>query len=334
MTPGPVDETPDVPVVGPDMTPDLPDEPDMMTPPDMPPEEDMPPEVDMPPPMPGELYVGSDPVFASGSLEVEELEVAQGAAPVPAKIWAPRAPGRYAVVVFQHGFTLENGYYSQMLSQIASHGFVVVAPQMYSGFSAPSSTEEATTASMFLGWVRASLAAETSNRADATKLGLVGHSRGSKVIWRMMVAGEPGVSALVGLDPVDGTGGPFGGDTRVVSGTFSFSPPTLIIGTGRGPEGFMPCAPAGDNHEQFYGASPSPAYHIVATAYGHNDMLNASTPGCLSCGVCPSGPEPGKMREASAGWITAHMRAALQGDASATGLLSQMAPVAATFDQR
>lgn len=321
------DETPDVPRVEPDMAQE-----------DMPVEEDMP-EADMDPPVPGELYVGSDPVFMPGSLEVEQIDLAQGAmgAPVAAKVWAPRAPGRYAVVVFQHGFILENSYYSQMLTHVASHGFVVVAPQMYapgSPFGAPSSTDEATAASGFLGWVKTSLGGATRGRADAATLGLVGHSRGSKIIWRMMVAGEQGVSALVGLDPVDGTGGPLGGDTRVISGMFSFSLPTLIIGTGKGPEGFMACAPAGDNHEQFYGASPSPAYHIVATDHGHNDMLDPNS-GCgFACSACSAGPDPTKMIPATGGWITAHMRAALQGVASATDAFGQTAPVASTFEQR
>jgi len=38
----------------------------------------------------------------------------------------------FPVVQFQHGFWMENTYYGQIISHIASYGFIVVAPQVNS----------------------------------------------------------------------------------------------------------------------------------------------------------------------------------------------------------
>ena len=69
-------------------------------------------------------------------LGVTMAQLPQGS-PVPGQVWAPTQPGLYAVVVLQHGFLLSNTYYSQLIAQIASHGFIVVAPQMYEAGGLP-----------------------------------------------------------------------------------------------------------------------------------------------------------------------------------------------------
>ncbi len=40
--------------------------------------------------------------------------------------------GKFPVVQFQHGFLIMNTFYSQIISHIASYGFIVVAPQVNS----------------------------------------------------------------------------------------------------------------------------------------------------------------------------------------------------------
>lgn len=320
---------------------------DMRAAQDMRPQEDMRVVVDMGAPdqgLPtGELYKGSAPVYTKGPLAVS-VKQAQGS-PAPVTIYAPSAAGQYPVVIFQHGFLLATGHYSDMLEHIASHGFIVVAPQMYAAgglpFGKPNTDQETALAVQVLAWVKASLGAQLQGVTARTELiGLVGHSRGSKVIWKMLVGGER-VQAVVGLDPVDGTGGPLGGEMRVAGAPFNFSIPTLIIGTGLGPMGsgpFQPaCAPAGDNHEQFYAAAKSPAYHIVMTEHGHLDMLNDRPSPCgLECTSCPSGPMRAPMRAASAGLVVSLMRAQLQGVPDAQAVLSQTmgAPVVMSAEQK
>jgi predicted dienelactone hydrolase len=40
--------------------------------------------------------------------------------------------GKFPVVQFQHGFWIKNTWYSQIISHVASYGFIVVAPQVNS----------------------------------------------------------------------------------------------------------------------------------------------------------------------------------------------------------
>jgi hypothetical protein len=90
----------------------------------------------------------------------------------------------------------------------------------------------------------------------------------------------------------------------------------LIVGAGLGPlpAGLLqiPCAPADEGHQVFFETSASPAFHVVAPGYGHQDVLDASTPGCgQSCGLCPSGPEDGGLRRLTGGLLAAFFAAAL-----------------------
>ncbi len=130
--------------------------------------------------------------------------------------------------------------------------------------------------------------------------------------WLVLVADPSRAQAVAGVDPVDGTGGPFGNQARVVQGPFAFSLPALVIGTGLGGS----CAPAGDNHEQFYAASRSPAWHVVIPDAGHADMLDEAT-AISASSVCPGGPDRAAVRRLTAGLLVAFFRGSLQGDASA-----------------
>jgi chlorophyllase len=289
----------------------------------------------------GGLYVGTGSPYGAGSLDVTSKSIAEGAngSPLPLEIWAPSTPGTYAVVLFQHGFQLENGFYSTILSQLASHGFIVIAPQLASGFTGgPTAAEDAVKVTNTLDWLETNLDGELDATPSFGHVGLAGHSRGAKVLWIVMTEDASYGDALVGVDPVDGTGGPLGGEERVIDGTFSFTPPTFILGTGLGPQAQFgqACAPDGDNHVQFYGASQSPAWHVVATDYGHMDMLDANS-GCgLACSACPAGSELGKMRKLTGGMLVAFFRGSLQGDSSAYSVLmdTNSAPAAITAESK
>src|SRR5512140_1171060 len=78
-------------------------------------------------------YRGVANPYELGPLTVRtvSLDRCQNGAPVPLLIHTPDQPGTYAVVVFQHGFMSRNSMYGDVLRHLASHGFVVVAPQMY-----------------------------------------------------------------------------------------------------------------------------------------------------------------------------------------------------------
>jgi chlorophyllase len=299
----------------------------------------------------GDPYVSAADPWAVGPLATTSSQVSAGTdgAPVAATVWSPTAPGTYAVVVFQHGFLLSTAYYSGMLSHLASHGFVVVAPQMYAPgglpFGKPSSAEEAADAARVWTWVAGGGAPTPAGVVyDASLFGVAGHSRGAKVSWLALNAGASGVAALAGVDPVDGTGGPGGNEPRAISGATPFSIPTLVVGTELGPEikdiPFNPfpqaCAPDGDNYAQFYESAAGAARLALVAGQGHMDMLDDDLPGCgQACTSCVDGASRAPMRATSAGLLVLHMRENLLADASAAAAFTPgSAPATYTLESR
>jgi chlorophyllase len=272
-------------------------------------------------------YVDTGDPYALGPLQVRTLEVPQCAdgAPTALRIHAPAAAGLYPLVVFQHGFQSRNAAYDQILGHVASHGFVVVAPQMYEpGLAAllgsPTAAEEAQSALRVLDWLPAHVSELTGVQVRSDVLGLAGHSRGGKVAWLVLSADPTRAQAWAGVDPVDGTGGPLGHQARAVQGAAPFDVPTLVLGTGLGGG----CAPAGDNHEQFYAAARSPSWHLVALQQGHGDMLDEDDAAAAAL-LCTSGPDRPGMRRLTAGVLVTLFRGTLQGDAGALEALTDVA---------
>lgn len=59
--------------------------------------------------------------------------------PKPLLICSPLEEGVFPVLLFLHGYLLYNSFYSHLLQHIASHGFIVVAPQVtYATLLSPS----------------------------------------------------------------------------------------------------------------------------------------------------------------------------------------------------
>lgn len=279
------------------------------------------------------LYVGGGDPYLPGELHVRTVSLArcEQGAPVPLIVHSPEQPGRYAVVQFHHGFILPTRYYSEILRHLASHGFVVVAPQMYPADSIPlgkpTAAEEAAEAIEVMNWVQSRLSEVSGVSADTSRLGLAGHSRGGKVAWTIAARAPERVVSIAGLDPVDGTGGPMGGQDRVVQGPGQFNLPSLVVGLSLGDAPVLgsSCAPAGDNHLQFYEASGSPAWHVIALGAGHQDLMDADRAGCgLPCRVCPAGEKQSATRILVAGLMSAFFRGSLQGDADAFAYLSDV----------
>lgn len=287
------------------------------------------------------VYQGTSGVYGRGGLTVDTVQISADAtgSPVDAIVHTPATPGTFAVVVFQHGFTLDNAYYDTILTRLASHGFVVVAPQMYDSgpFSAPSSDKEAKKAKKFYGWLEQNLASQLSVTPSFGHVGLAGHSRGGKVTWQVLENGYSGARSVANVDPVDGSGGAGGGGgggSMVTDGGLNASVPSLIIGTGLGPETKlgMACAPKGRNHVQFFEGAPSPSNHVVVTKYGHMDVLDKQNSCGFTCSACVEGPDDDKMRTTTAAMLTAFFRATLQGTSGDRSTLTDKAAAPTTID--
>ncbi|EMS51443.1 Chlorophyllase-2, chloroplastic [Triticum urartu] len=206
--------------------------------------------------------------------------------PKPLLVAAPCDAGEYPVLLFLHGYLCNNYFYSQLLQHVASHGFIVVGPQV----------------------------------------SISGHSRGGKVAFALALghAKTPlPLAALIAVDPVDGTG--MGDQTPppilvYKPNALRVPAPVMVIGTGLGelPRNalFPPCAPLGVSHAEFYDECSAPACHLVARDYGHTDMMDDVTTGAKGLAtraLCKSGGARAPMRRFVAGGMVAFLNKWVEG---------------------
>ncbi len=285
------------------------------------------------------LYVSPGNFYKQGELKVEVVNVTDTSGPVEMDIYTPSSIARYPVIIFQHGFTGSIEGYETIMSHLASHGFVVVVPQMYppGDFSgAPTPEEEAALGIKIISWLEENINTVVSVNADTTLLGLAGHSRGGLIAYRMALEVTEKVSALAGVDPVDSL--EIFGQTPFITGPLSFDIPTYILGTGLGPEVVeggeieIACAPAEAGPNHFYDANPSPSWLVTATTHGHADMIDEED----YTEFCPGGSDRDGMRSLTAGNLAAFFSGKLQGNESALSVLSDTssAPVEVTTEKK
>ncbi|KAG9451908.1 hypothetical protein H6P81_004812 [Aristolochia fimbriata] len=248
--------------------------------------------------------------------------------PKPLLIASPQEAGEYPLLLFLHGYLLNNSFYSQLIVRIASHGFIVIAPQLYE-VAGPDSTEEIKSAAATTDWLSNGLShvLPSNVHPSLSRLGVAGHSRGGKVAFALALGGATTrlkFSALIGVDPVDGmdkgkqTNPPI---LTYVPRSFNLGMAAMVIGSGLGEIRrnplFPPCAPRGVNHQDFFNECVSPACYFVAKDYGHLDMLDDDTKGVKGratyC-LCKNGKAREPMRDFVAGVVVAFMRAYIEGD--------------------
>ncbi len=273
-------------------------------------------------------FLGAGDPYVPAALPITSIDLdrCDQNAPLKLRIVAPTTPGTYSVIVLQHAFQITNHSYDQIASHIASHGFVVILPRMYDAgvgplIGMPTAAIETERAAVVIEWIPSQIDQLPNIELNNARIGLAGHSRGGKVAFGVADAGATRIAALVGIDPVDGTGGPGGNQPRVVDGPFDFDIPTLILGAGIGGA----CAPDGDNYLQFFDACPSPSVLVIATDYGHADMLDEET-ASLAASVCPTNADREPMRRLTAGLLVAFFRAHLQNNSQTSDGIDNMEP--------
>lgn len=250
--------------------------------------------------------------------------------PLQLLIATPSEAGEFPLLLLLHGYLLYNSFYSQLIQHIASHGFIVLAPQLYT-VAGPDSSEEIKSAAAVTNWLSKGLhdLLPPHVRPNLSKLGLAGHSRGGKTAFALALrkaSTSLKFSALIGIDPVDGMDK--GKQTpppvlTYVPHSFDLDMAVMVIGSGLGEVKrnplFPPCAPKGVNHEDFFKECREPACYFLAKDYGHLDMLDDETNGirgkATHC-LCKNGKSREPMRRFVGGIVIAFMKAYLEGDNS------------------
>lgn len=266
--------------------------------------------------------------FEPGNFSVQSFKVESSAVSSksrPLYVVTPTDIGAYPVIQFLHGFLCSNTSYSQLLQHIASHGFVVVAPQGKNSILATVS-QEITDEAAVTNWMGTGLQPLLPENvtADFTKLGLAGHSRGGDVAFCMALGKAEttlNFSALIGIDPVAGLNTLWMSNPHILSyipRSFDLQIPVGVIGTGLGSQkkNFLlpPCAPDGVNHAEFFNECKPPCCYFLAKDHGHMSMLDDGAFKLGSCG-CKSGSQPRNlMRKGTAGIVVAFMKSYLKND--------------------
>ena len=247
------------------------------------------------------------------------------------------------VLVMTHGFLLSQTFYRDVLAQVANQGFVVLAPQAYAPgglpFGKPTTDVEAQKVAKAIEWFETHLSTLINRPVDFEKIGLVSHSRGSKVAWTILRDQLTRVKAVAAIDPVDGTQD---GSARVTGGTFQLDLPAFIIGTGLGGVNGsfgQACAPSDMSYNSFWkSAQVANSWLYVAKDYGHMDFLDDGIKCGMMCSVCSKAPAA-QSRSDFRAWIAQGVASFMHGilDADQTSLesLGQSSPlINATFEHR
>jgi dienelactone hydrolase len=193
--------------------------------------------------------------------------------------------GPFPVVVLAHGFQLPASQYYGYVKRLASFGYVALTADYPAGLLSKSNIKDADDLSGALDWALA--APELAGKADATKAGVMGHSRGGKDAVLVAVR-DPRFKAVLGLDPVDAKS-PLGCDATTECPDASeaaakLAIPTAFLGETTDATGGIlgnSCAPEADNFTTFYAKAGKPSLEV--TIVGANHMSFLDDPG--SCGI-------------------------------------------------
>jgi predicted dienelactone hydrolase len=200
---------------------------------------------------------------------------------VGATVYRPMTGGGYPLVVVSPGFQMPRAQYASYGEHLAGWGFVVIAQDFPSGFGVSHQALADQTRDV-IDWAL-SAASGLAGAIDAARVGACGHSLGGKISL-LAAADDARIGAVVGWDPVDANS-PSVAPERMAD----VAGPVAVLGeTLNGSGGFMPCAPAAENFQQYFTAAAAPALEVTVNGADHMDWVD--DPSCGLCGFCtPAG---------------------------------------------
>jgi predicted dienelactone hydrolase len=222
-----------------------------------------------------------------------------------ATVFAPSGGAARPLAIISPGFQMARAQYASYARHLATWGFVVILTDYAESGFAIDHDRIASDVPAVIDWALAQPLA-----IDAAKIATLGHSLGGKTSV-FAAAKDARIKAVVAWDPVDSTN-PSVAPQRMNGITAAIA----VVGeTTNGSGGFMPCAPAAENFQQFYAAAPSPALSIAVTGADHMDWVD--DPSCGFCGFCtPGTASPDLVRRVTRRVDVAWLRRHLLGDAA------------------
>ena len=181
-------------------------------------------------------------------------------------IYMPEGVGPFPVVAFTHGFQLAPADYVSYGEHLASWGYLALLPQFPGGlFGGPTHVDLGNYLSALLDWVEGDEVV-LGGKADATRIGLAGHSMGGKISL-LLASEDDRPMAVFGVDPVDAAGGPipmpeadYPSVTPERMGSITIPLGLLGETTNGASEGVFgqACAPAEDNFQAYFESRREP----------------------------------------------------------------------------
>ena len=290
-------------------------------------------------------------VWSFGPYQVNIMNVpsGEGGSPRQFRIYEPAgAEGNIPVIHFLHGFMYKIDYYDDFLTQLASHGFVVVSSKSdHAMVNGDTTIVEAEKLATFLSWLKQNIQSKVSVSADVGHFGVSGHSRGGKVTNRVLNSDPSMATSFFGVDPVD-SAPPFSGfiggsDPESLFDMVRFKGESMFLGTEFGPQKKLgtSCAPSRDNSVHFYASYPAPSRHVIAAGVGHADMVDPTEVNAcgMYCSTCKSSGSTALNQQFIAyigGLMTAFFNVTLKGKTEYEALLDDVSqhPFVTTLSER
>jgi pimeloyl-ACP methyl ester carboxylesterase len=224
-------------------------------------------------------------------------EVVRGSRRTPVQALVPDAPDgtTMPLVLFLPGFQMQTVWYLPLLEHVASHGLVVVRADPPASLWDNNHPELALDAQAVLDWAL-DPAGPLAARVDPARVATMGHSNGGKIAT-MLAFADGRVTALLGLDPINGQG-PRGFNEEqpdiVPERVEPLAIPLGLLGetTDAVPGiGGQACAPPELNFQTFYDAATSSPWVAAWELLGadHTDFVVDTAACALFCRLCREG---------------------------------------------
>ena len=193
----------------------------------------------------------------------------------------------FPLVVVSHGFSGTRATVRQYGERLATWGYIAIVPQLpYTNPFAILKLSHLESAKDILFLLNTACCEHEQDGSDffdlvdRARLATVGHSLGGKLSTLAAVF-DGGPRAVVGLDPVDGSGPiDFGDDNPDFPDVAPDNAPNLLVptlylgGSESGIEVFgQACAPTEENYHEFWTYSPPPSQEITFLGADHTDFI-------------------------------------------------------------